>query len=336
MKKITTILLTIFMLLSLTACGQDQATTAEPATEVATEGTAPVAEEEESIEEIQEEAVPEIEASRYPLTVTDKFGNEVVIENAPETMISMSPEITEIIFALGAGEKLIGRSSYCNYPAEAASVQDFGSLFDLNIESIVAAQADVIFLSSMASEELVTTLMTQGLTVITFDKDSNLEGTYAYMTSVGAIIDKVEEAALLSDGIRAQVAEVASKIVGAAETPEVYYVVYAGDGYDSTATGDTFIHDMIQTAGGDNIAKEGSNWSYSVETLVEQDPWMIFCSNNDGSKTKIQGLEGYKDLTAVKEDRLFEVDPDIFSRQGPRVGDAVEVLARLMHPDMFK
>ena len=90
------------------------------------------------------------------------------------------------------------------------------------------------------------------------------------------------------------------------------------------------------TAGGHNVAEDGTDWSYSVETLVEQNPHMIFCSGKDGSKTKIQGLEGYKDLTAVIEGRLYEVDPDIFSRQGPRIGDAIEVIAGLMHPDAFK
>lgn len=272
--------------------------------------------------------------SQYPFTLTDKYDNKVVIERAPETIISMSPELTEIIYALGAGDMMFGRSSYCNYPEAALDVTDFGSLFDLNVESIVAAQPDLIFLSSMASEELVQTLMDQELSVVTIDRDGSVEGTYAYMEVVAEILDKEEEAEALIDDIKGTISDVQVAIEGL-NAPTIYYIVYAGDGYDSTATGDTFIHGMIGLAGGDNVAKDGSDWSYSVETLVEQDPYFVICGSGEGTKTRIQSLEGYKDLTAIKEDRLYQVNEDIFSRQGPRIGQAVKILAEIIHPEIL-
>ena len=243
--------------------------------------------------------------------------------------------LSKIIFALGAGEKMIGRSSYCNFPEEAAEVEDFGSLFDLNIESIVAAQPDVIFLSSMASEDLVNSLLDNELTVVTVDKDSQLQGTYEQFTLVGSVIGEKDAAEALIKEVQAKITAVEEKVAGL-EAPTVYYVVYAGDGYDSTATGDTFVHDMIVSAGGDNVAKDGEFWSYSVESLVEQNPEMLFCGDAEGTKTRIQGLEGYKELTAVVEDRLYEVNADIFSRHGPRIGEAIEVMAGLIHPEAFR
>ncbi len=317
MKKITALIMAMLLMLAFVGCGSEPATS-----------------EESELADAKEETVIEESVSQYPLTLTDKFGNEIVIESAPETIISMSPEVTEIIYGLGAGETLIGRSKYCNYPEETANVADYGSLFDLNVESIVAAQPDIIFLSSMASEELVDNLMAQSLTVVTYDKDSSLDGTYVYINEIGKIIDKVNEAAVMVEDLQKRITAVEEKVADL-EAPTVYYVVYAGDGYDSTATGDTFIHDMIVTSGGDNVAADGTDWSYNIETLIEKDPYIMFCGAHDGSKERIEGLEGYKDLTAIVEGRLYEVEADIFSRQGPRVAEAVETMAAVLHPEVF-
>ncbi|MDA3845402.1 MAG: ABC transporter substrate-binding protein [Vallitaleaceae bacterium] len=331
MKKLLTVLMAMMMVTALAGCGQTT-TEAEATTAVTTVAVTEVTTEAETAIETTEAPVVE---NNYPMTLTDKYGNEIVIEEQPQSIISMSPELTEILYALGAADKMIGRSSYCNFPAETADVQDFGTLFDLNIESIVAAAPDVVFLSSMASEELVNSLLDNELTVIAVDKDSNLQGTYEHFALVGSVIGEEEAAEALTMEVQAQIAAVEEKVAGL-EAPTVYYSVYAGDGYDSTATGDTFIHDMIVTAGGNNIAKEGEFWSYSVETLVEQNPYMMFCGDAEGTKSRIQGLEGYKELTAVIEDRLYEVNADIFSRQGPRIGEAIEVLARFIHPEAFQ
>jgi len=332
MKKLLTVLMAMMMVIAIAGCGQTTTTEAEAITTATRVSVTEVTTKAETAEETTEAPVVE---NKYPMTLTDKYGNEIVIEEQPQSIISMSPELTEILYALGAADRMIGRSSYCNFPAEAAEVKDFGTLFDLNIESIVAAGPDVVFLSSMASEELVNSLLDSELTVIAVDKDSNLQGTYEQFALVGSIIGEEEAAEALTMEVQAQIATVEEKVAGL-EEPTVYYIVYAGDGYDSTATGDTFIHDMIVTAGGNNIAKEGEFWSYSVETLVEQNPEMMFCGDAEGTKSRIQNLEGYKELTAVIEDRLYEVNADIFSRQGPRIGEAIEVMAELIHPEEFR
>lgn len=332
MKKTLTLLICLLMVTALAGCGQNSTSNSEP-----TSKEVKVTETQTSVADTTEAASTAVTVmeSHYPLTIIDKYNNEIVIEQQPESIISMSPELTEIIYALGAGEKMIGRSTYCNFPDETADIQDFGTLFDLNIESIVAAAPDLVFLTSMASEELVNSLLDNGLVVIAVDKDSDLQGTYEHFSMVGKIIGEEDAAQALTMKVQGEVEAVLAKVADL-EKPSVYYSVYAGDGYDSTATGDTFIHGMIQAAGGDNVAKDGEFWSYSVETLVEQDPDMIFCSDEEGTKTRIQSLEGYSDLTAVIEDRLYEVNADIFSRQGPRVGQAIEVMAQLIHPEAFE
>lgn len=320
MKKILIIVLTLMMTLSLIGCSNK--------VEVETTSQQVVEESHES----KDIAVEEV--SKYPLTIKDKFNQEVVIETVPERIISMSPEFTEIIYALGAGDRMVGRSSYCDYPEEALEITDFGSVLDINLESVIEADPDIIFLSSMVDEETVGMFKAQGLVVVTLDKDSSFEGTYEYFKIIGHILDVEEEAEALIQIVETQVAEVELAVAGL-EKPTVYYVVYAAEGYDSTATGDTFIHHIVELAGGDNVAAEATNWTYSIEKIVEDNPEIIICSKYWDTKGNIMGLTGYKDLEAVIEGRLFEVDENIFSRQGPRIGEAVKALAQILHPEVF-
>jgi len=308
-SKIILVMLTLTLL--MTACAQE---------EVITEENTPVTEDDAT--------------ETYPLTIIDKYDDSVVIETAPTTIMSLSPEITEIIFALNAGELMIGRSTYCNYPIETEGIQDFGTLFDLNVESIVEANPDVLFLSSMASEDLASNLKNQGITVVILDKDSSLEGTYAYYQAVGQVINRSDEAKLLEEKVQAQIEEVKAAVEGL-NPPTVYYVVHAAEGVDTTATGETFVHDMITLAGGDNVAKDGSDWMYSLEKIVEKNPYIMLCSKYWDTKASIVKLEGYKDLEAIQEDRLYEVDENMIIRQGPRIGDAIEAMAHIFHPEAF-
>ncbi|PKM57774.1 MAG: ABC transporter substrate-binding protein [Firmicutes bacterium HGW-Firmicutes-3] len=289
---------------------------------------------EDVIEEEKTPIVSDDSSETYPMTIVDKFGDSVVIEKAPNTLISLSPEITEIIFALDAGELMIGRSTYCDNPIETKDIQDFGTLFDLNVESIVEANPDVLFLSSMASEDLASNLKKQGITVVILDKDSKLDGTYEYFQTVGQIINRNDEAKALEEKVGAQIEAVKLAVAGLTP-PTVYYVVHAAEGVDTTATGETFVHDMITLAGGDNVAKDGSDWMYSLEKIVEKNPYIMLCSKYWDTKSGIVKLEGYKDLDAIKEDRLYEVDENMIIRQGPRIGDAIEVMARIFHPEAF-
>ena len=135
--------------------------------------------------------------------------------------------------------------------------------------------------------------------------------------------------------MKAKIASVTDKLKDATKV-SVYYVVGYGEYGDYTATGDTFMGKMIELAGGDNIAKNETGWVYSKEALIDKDPSLIFCSDQWDTKAGFTSGAGYSDLTAVKEDKVFEVDESLMTRQGPRVADALEELAKLIHPDLFK
>ncbi len=264
----------------------------------------------------------------YPYTFTDKFGNEVTIEEEPETIISFAPEITETVFALGVGDELVGRSSYCDYPAEAADVPDLGTLFEINVEAIIEKEPDLVFLSSMVSEDQYQSLLDSGLSLFCVDYDDKLVGTMDQIKLIGDVLNRVEEAKEINKKIQDAIDDMTAKQADR-EDVSMYFVVAAGE-YTSTATGDTYMNDIIQTVGARNVAEEGTNWMYTVEQLVEDDPDVLICSNINDMKAKIESLKGYKDLRAVKEGSLYEVDENLFFRQGPRVVDAMYKLEAIL------
>lgn len=267
----------------------------------------------------------------YPFTFTDKFGNEMTIESKPETIVSFAPEITETIYALGSGSQLVGRSTYCDYPAEVAEVADLGTLFEFSIEKVIEVNPDVVFLSSMVSEDVYAQLVDSNITVAVFDYDDNLMGTQEQIANIGAIIDQNDQAKAINADIQATIDELTQK-AQTREPKSVYFAVSVGE-YTSAATGDTFMNDIIVTTGAENAAADGTFWMYTVEQLVEKDPDILICSNKYDTKATIESLDGYKDLTAVKEGRLFEVDENIFFRQGPRVVEAMYAVEKIVYGD---
>lgn len=299
--------------------------------EVAEEVAEEVKEEvEEAVEEVKEEVMDEM-ATVYPFTFTDKFGNDITIETKPESIVSFAPEITETLYALGNGPQMVGRSSYCDYPAEVSEVTDLGSLFEFSLESVVEVNPDIVFLSSMVSEEVYQQLVDNNVQVAVFDFDDNLDGTMTQIKTIASIVDSNSKAVEINGTIQSAIDDLSAKAKDR-EAKSVYFAVSVGE-YTSAATGDTFINDIIVTTGATNAAADGTFWMYTVEQLVEQDPDFVVCSNKYETKATIESLDGYKDLTAVKEGRLFEIEENIFFRQGPRVAEALYAIDAIVFND---
>jgi iron complex transport system substrate-binding protein len=277
----------------------------------------------------------EVVQTVYPYTFTDSKGNKVVIESEPKKIISVAPSVTELVYALGKGDELLGRTDYCDYPEEAKQVQSIGSLTDPNVEKIIEIKPDVVIASTHFKDDVAKKLEDLGIKIVVLKDAKDINGAYDSITTLGQIINAQGKAKEVIDSNKKKIDEIKEK-VKSAEGPKAYYVVGFGKTGDYTATGDTFIADMINAAGGSNIAQDATGWKYSLEKIIENDPKYIIISKNFVMKDQFIGTDGYKELSAVKNNKVFEVDDNLTNRQGPRIAEGVEALAKILHPDLFK
>lgn len=279
--------------------------------------------------------VETLKNTTYPVKIKDSFNREVTIQKEPKKVISVAPNITETIYALNKQNTLIGRTDFCTYPKEVSSIPSIGGLTDPNIEKIAQLKPDLVIASNHFRMEDLKKLEELNIKVVVLSGPDSFESTYDVINNVGKILNANSKAASVVSAMKKKVAYVEEKVNGKS-TPSVYYVVAFGKGGDFTAGKDTFIGKMITMAGGKNAADDTTGWKYSTEKLIEKNPDILICSNKLNSKNEIKTSNGYKDLDAVKKNKLFEIDEDIINRQGPRLADGLEALAKLIHPEAFK
>lgn len=275
-----------------------------------------------------------VEQGNYPITITDSMGEEVTIESEPETVVSLSPVITEIVAAVGSEDKLVGRTTYCDYPESVSSVDTIGDLMTVNVEKIVELNPDIVIGSAFIDENVKETIEGAGIQVVTVYSEESINGTYSDIETIGEILNESEEASNIVDGMKDKIADIEEKVSEASEMPKVYYVVAFGAGGEFTATGDTFISELITLAGGDNVAADGLNWSYSVEQIVEKNPEMIIYSDML-SKEELVVSNGFVDLQGVQDGEVYSINSSLIERTGPRLADGLEALAEIIHPELF-
>ncbi|AEB76063.1 ABC transporter substrate-binding protein [Clostridium botulinum C/D] len=275
------------------------------------------------------------ESVNYPLKIKDSYNREVTIDKEPTRIVSIAPNITETVFALGKGDRLVGRTDYCDYPESAKKVTTIGSLTKPNIEKIVELKPDVVIASTHFKKDVLSKLEKLNIKVVVLYGVETFDGVYDTINKVGEVLNAKSQASKLVSTMKEKVINVTNKVKNASK-PKVYYVVSYGKMGDFTATGDTFIGKIIEMAGGINVAKDSTRWQYSIEKLVEKNPDIIICSKYFDTKKGIEMSNGYKDLKAVKNRKLIEIDNNLLDRQGPRIADGLDALAKIIHPDLFK
>lgn len=272
--------------------------------------------------------------SEYPLEITDTDGGVVRIESEPMKVVSLGPDMSELIYALGASDKLVGRTDYCDYPAEISEVTAVGGIMDPDIEAITALEPDLILASTHVQDDVRAKLDELDLTVLYLYNSEEISSLKAKIIKTGLALNKNKEAKALADEVFERIAAVQEKTAEIDEKPTVYYVVGFGESGDYSAAPSTFIGQLIEIAGGNNIVSDEDGWSYSVEKLMEVQPEIIVIPAwADGM---FQTTEPYSELDAVKNDKVFVIDNNMLDRQGPRNADGVEALAEIFHPEIFK
>lgn len=264
----------------------------------------------------------------------DSYGRSVEIPQEIERVISIGPNVTEIIYALDQGDLLVGRTDYDSYPREALELPSVGTITDPNIEIVIELDPDLVIASTHTPKDALERIEKAGIPTVGIYTDQKFSGVYETIADTGYVLGADHEAETLITNMRTRV-EAVVKAVEGAPRPSVYYVVGYGEWGDFTAGADTFIHEIISLAGGDNIAADTSGWSYSLEKIIEHDPDIIITTDKWDTPKLFASTPGYRDLRAVRENRLYGVNNDIIDRQGARSALAVEMLARIFHPDRF-
>jgi iron complex transport system substrate-binding protein len=270
-------------------------------------------------------------------TYTDSLKNVIALDDIPTRIISLAPNVTETIAALGSRDSLVGRTDYCNFPLGIETLPSIGTLYNPSVEKLISLKPDLVIASSFVSDQLIASLQKASIKVICIDKQETFEGTYDLIADIALILGKENQGAELIESMKAKV----SKVIAATQEiakPKVYFMVDFGS-FDGTATGDTFISEMLSLCGAINIAQDASKWTYSKELLVRQDPDIIVMTARWGetpeeTKTLFSSTKPYSDLRATKAGALVTVDADLISRQGPRSADALMLLAKAIHPEV--
>lgn len=310
LKKVLVVFLSLIMITSLVACGK--------------------------YNKVEDKKNAEnIATTKYPLTIKDSYDREVTIDKEPERIISLGPNVTEAIYALGKGDKLVGRTDFCDYPVEVKNVASVGSLQTPSIEKILELKPDIVIASTHFPKDVLKKLEDLTVKVVALYGEDSFEGAYNTLEKMGEVLNAKEKANEVVNNMKEKVEYVASKVKGH-NTPSLYYVIDFGQYGDFTATGDTFIHKMILMAGGKNIADDAKGWKYSIEKVLEKNPSMVIVPKYFDAKGRIVKTNGYKDLEAIKNGKLFEIDNNMLDRQGPRLADGLEELAKIIHPEAFK
>lgn len=264
-------------------------------------------------------------------TVTDDYGRTVVVPAAPQRVVSLSPAVTEIMFALGAGDLLVGRTDFCVYPDAAGDIPSIGGISNLNVERILSMQPDLIISGSMVGKKFTDQFDQMGTPMVCVIEKPKFEALYDNIKAIGRLVGKEKEADSLIENLKLRMESLLAHGDNSQnfQLPSVYYVVGFGAGGNFTAGGNTFINDIIRMAGGRNIAEGIDGWSYSLEALMKEDPDYIIVRREDSAA--FCGMKPYNRLSAVKNGHVIGIVSGTLDLQVPRNIDAVLYLRKRMN-----
>lgn len=260
---------------------------------------------------------------------TDFRGRTLTLPVQPQRIVSASPAITEIIFALQQGSRIVGRTDFCQYPPkEVSAIPSIGGLNNINQETLVMLEPDVVIASSIVSKEMVDKIEAANIPVVCLPERKTVEGTLEIIAAVGKILGADSLATELNNSIHKELVAITENI-DTTHRPTVYYVVGFGQGGDFSAGKDTYIHDLIESAGGKNIAGDVEGWSYSKEKLFEHNPDYIFIRQEDFER--FISTAPYNKLKAVKKKHVFPIESALMDLQTPRSVEAIRYISEKIH-----
>jgi len=276
-----------------------------------------------------------------PTVLKDGLGNTITLKAPPRRIVSLSPSITESLFAIGAGSQVVARDDNSKYPEAAAKLPSVGSLFGkLPLEAILAQKPDLVIVAAIISKDQVKQMQDAGLTVFWQANPKDLNGLYQNLRDLAKLTGHAKEAEKLIAQLQERVKIVADSLKDVNAEPLVFYELDATDPANPyTAGPGTFISTLIHMAKGKNVGDAlGKPWAQiSAEELVKQNPDIILLADAPYGVTpdSVAKRPGWDAIKAVKDGKVYPFDPNLLSVPGPRLVDGLETLAVMLHPDVF-
>ena len=272
----------------------------------------------------------------FPVTVNDFQDRAVTVPKRPERIVSIGPSITEFLFALSAGPRVVGVDDFSDEPAAAKTLEKVGGI-KVNFEKVVALRPDLV-LSVKFSDGTIEKLTSAGLLVVVVDPQTAGEVART-ATLLGRAVGA--DGDVLARDIQKKVDDVRAKTAAATSRPRVYHEIDASDPTKIFTVGPgSYIDDLITIAGGVNIAAKATTAypQLSAEEILRADPEVIVLAGDSYSAKpdEVAARAGWSAITAVKNKRFGTMEPNLINRPGPRVGDAAEAYARIVHPELYR
>lgn len=268
------------------------------------------------------------------ISILDDFGNEIKLEAPAQRIISLAPSNTEILFAVGAGDKVIGVTTFDDYPEEVLQIEKIGDFNGMNLERIIELEPDLVINYGEGITEETQRLVEAGIQIAGFEPES-IEEIVETIKRVGILTGKVAESETLAGEMLKKEAELIGMVQGL-KKKTVFYEIWheplmaAGPG--------SFVDQLIQLAGGINVAGDAESEypQFDLEQLIERNPQVYLTANDLPEKTveSIKSRPGYENIEAIKSDQIYLLNGNIMSRPGPRIIEALELLIKAIHPEI--
>jgi iron complex transport system substrate-binding protein len=263
-------------------------------------------------------------------TIVDEMGHTVRVPQHPQRIVSLAPSITEILFAIGAADRIAGVTSYCDYPPEAVNKERVGDTLKPNIEKIVAMKADLVIISTSSQLETSFRRLEELQVPVYISNPRTVDQVIDSIDRIGDLVDASKEARDVTRRLRNRVAAVEARVAG---SPRPSVLVLLGTEPLITIGSASFINDLIERAGGRSIsADDKADYpQYSVETVIAKQPEIILLQTGSSELG-----ERLRQTPAARSNKVFHIDDDLLLRPGPRLIDGLEQIAAKFHPDLFQ
>ncbi len=276
----------------------------------------------------------------FPAVFIDGSGEEITIEEQPETIVSLLASNTEIAYALGLGEKIIGVSDFCNYPTAVEEKEKLGGQ-DMNVERILELQPDMALVSQFhynSHADILETFRMAGIDVVVAGDAKSFEDAYETIRMFGQATGTLDKAEVIVANMKERLAEVVQRTKDVSEPKRIWVEVSPAPDIFTTGQ-NTFLHEMIETINAVNVAGDQTGWvKMTEEEIVTLMPDVIVTTYGyyvDNPADGVYAREGWANIPAVLNEQIYDVDSDKVTRPGPRLIDGVEELARVIYPEQF-